>query len=127
MPDSKTEEKTIYLGPASVAVLQEAKQTKGNPYVIRGRLKGCHIINLQEPWRRIRQIAGLPDVRLHDLWHTFASVGVSSDRSLEIVGDALGDSQPSTTKRYALIAADPVPLAVERISKTIADKMESVP
>jgi integrase len=52
--------------------------------------------------------AGLTNVRLHDLRHTFASILASSGRSLPIIGALLGHTQPATTARYAHLADDPL-------------------
>jgi hypothetical protein len=48
----------------------------GNPYVIVGKKEKAHVTDLQHPWRRIREVAGLADVRIHDLRHTCASGGL---------------------------------------------------
>jgi len=70
--------------------------------------------------RRIRQAARLDDVRLHDLRHSFASIGASGGMSLPMIGALLGHSQPQTTHRYAHLAADPLRAASETIAGQIA-------
>jgi integrase len=60
----------------------------------------------KKPWDRIRARAGLEDVRLHDLRHSYASVGATSGLSLLFVGKLLGHTQASTTQRYAHLAED---------------------
>ena len=47
-------------------------------------------------------------VRLHDLRHTFVSIGAGASLGLPIVGKLLGHSQPQTTARYAQLDADPL-------------------
>src|SRR6202521_5027513 len=69
LPDSKTGAKLIPLGPAALALLADAPRLEGNPYVIPGRRTGGRLIGLQRPWVRIRERAGLRDLRLHDLRH----------------------------------------------------------
>ena len=59
--------------PEARAVLTDLPREDGNPWVIRGRLPGSHITDLQKPWRRIRAHAGLEDVRIHDLRHSHIS------------------------------------------------------
>jgi integrase len=54
---------------------------QGNPYVIVGKKAGARMINLQKPWRRIRAPAGLDDVRIHDLRHSFASIAAGAGMS----------------------------------------------
>jgi integrase len=53
-----------------------------NPYVIYGTIEGAYLTDMQKPWRRIRKRAGLQDVRIHDLRHSFASYAVSQGMSL---------------------------------------------
>ena len=64
--------------------------------------------------------AGLTDVRIHDLRHSFASGAVALGESLPMIGKLLGHTQVQTTARYAHLAADPVKAAAERVSGTIA-------
>jgi integrase len=71
LPDSKTGAKEIYLNDAACAILRDIPRLAGNPYVIAGRLEGVRLINLQKPWCRIRAAAGLCEVRIHDLRHSF--------------------------------------------------------
>jgi integrase len=111
------------LNAASLAVLQDILRLDGNPYVICGDIPGQHLVNLERPWRRIRKTAGLDDVRLHDLRHSFASIGASSGHSLLISGKMLGHSQPATTARYAHLADDPVKAATDAVAARIAAAM----
>ena len=120
LPRSKTGPKSIYLTTAVAEILQSLPRVKGNPYVIVGERPGAHLVNLQKPWQRIRARAGLEDVRLHDLRHSYASVGATGGLSLLFVGKLLGHRQASTTHRYAHLAEDPVRQAGEQISEAIA-------
>jgi integrase len=82
------------------------------------------MVNLQRPWRSIREAAKLPDVRLHDLRHAFASVGASSGESLLVIGKLLSHRQAATTQRYAHLSSDPVKTAAASIARQIATAME---
>ena len=113
LPDTKTGARRIPLPSAARAVLSTLPRTPGNPYVIEGKLDGSHISDLQHPWRRIRERAGLSDVRIHDLRHTYASNAVSSGMPIQMVGRLLGHTQLQTTMRYAHLADDPVRRAAE--------------
>jgi integrase len=124
LPDSKTGRKTIRLNAPALAVLHEVPRLGGNPYVICGERPGRHLVNLEKPWRRIRAAAKLDDVRLHDLRHSFASVGASGGQSLIIIGKMLGHSQPSTTARYAHLGDDPVRAASEAVGRYVASAMD---
>lgn len=113
LPDTKTGARRIPLPAAARAVLSTLPRTPGNPYVIEGKLEKSHITDLQHPWRRIRARAGLDDVRIHDLRHTYASNAVSSGMPIQMVGRLLGHTQIQTTMRYAHLADDPVRRAAE--------------
>ncbi|MFL7904151.1 tyrosine-type recombinase/integrase [Azospirillum argentinense] len=67
--------------------------------------------------------AGLTDVRLHDLRHSFASVGAAAGMALPIIGKLLGHTQAATTHRYAHLSADPLRHANDAIGQRIADVM----
>ena len=62
--------------------------------MICGAKAAQHLVNLEKPWRRIRRAAGLEDVRLHDLRHSFASVSASSGHSLVVIGKMLAIRSP---------------------------------
>lgn len=119
LEDSKTGAKSVYLNPAAVEVLSSLPRLEGNPFVICGRREGMHLVNLQKPWRRIREAAGLSDVRLHDNRHSFASFAVASGMSLPLIGALLGHSQPQTTARYAHLADDPLKAAVTLVGEKL--------
>lgn len=122
LPDSKTGKKVIRLNAPALEVLRALPRVSGNPYVIVGHRNGAHIINLQKPWRRIRALAGLDDVRIHDLRHSFASIAINSGASLAMVGQLLGHTRPETTARYAHLADDPLRLLNEQIGQSIASQ-----
>lgn len=119
LPDSKTGAKVIYLNPPALEVLTSLPRMKGNPHVICGALPGAHLVNLEKPWRRLRAAAGIDDVRLHDLRHSFASMAAAGGHSLQMIGRLLGHTQTQTTARYAHLAADPVKSAAESIANRI--------
>lgn len=123
LPDSKTGAKTVHLGEAAVALLKALPRVTGNPYVIVGKKEKTHLTDLQHPWRRIRKAAGLNDVRIHDLRHTFASGGLLVGEGLAMIGKLLGHTQVQTTARYAHLASDPVKQAATKISDRLASAL----
>jgi len=123
LPDSKTGQKSIYLNAPTLEVLAAIPRLEDNPYVICGEKPGAHLVNLQRPWQRIRKAAGLENVRLHDLRHSFASVAVGGGMSLPVIGALLGHSQPQTTQRYAHLSADPLKAASDAVGERIAAAM----
>jgi integrase len=124
LPDSKTGPKLIYLNDAAIRLLRAMPRMAANPFVIAGKKPGARLINLQKPWRRIRAAAGLEDVRIHDLRHSFASVAAGAGASLPMIGKLLGHTQPATTARYAHLAADPVRAASNQIGNEISTAMK---
>lgn len=123
LPDSKTGQKAVFLNAPALDVLANLPRLENNPYVICGDKQGEALVNLQKPWRRIRERAGLSDVRLHDLRHSFASAAAAGGLSLPMIGKLLGHSQPQTTARYSHLAADPIRAANEIIGDRIAAAM----
>ena len=121
LPDSKTGAKVVHLGEPAVAVLRGIARLEGNPWVITGRRSGSRLGSLHYPWGRIRKRAGLDDVRLHDLRHSFASGELLIGEGLPMIGRLLGHSQVRTTARYAHLADDPVKAAADRIAGRIAE------
>lgn len=145
LPDSKTSRKPLYLSDAALGVLRGIAHLEGNPHIFPGERKGTHRADLKRPWSAIRRAAGLleegaqgglkvkgkkargekaisklrPRVRLHDLRHSFASLGVGSSLGLPVIGKLLGHSQARTTNRYAHLDADPLHRAANLIGAQI--------
>lgn len=119
LPDSKSGAKSIHLNEPALRVLRALPRALGNPFVIAGKKQGAHLVNLEKPWRQIRDHAGIGDVRLHDLRHSDASVGAGVGLGLPIIGGLLGHTQAATTARYAHLAADPLKQANEIIGRSI--------
>ena len=125
LPDSKTGAKFVYLPPAAIQLLQKILPVEGNPFVIVGGKPGAPLVNLKEPWNVIRVAAGLDDLRIHDLRHSFASVGAAGGMSLLIIGALLGHRETATTARYAHLSGDPLRSAATAIGTKIADALNA--
>ena len=119
LPEGKTGPRDVYLSAPALEVLNSLPRLSGNPYVIVGGKAGRHMVNLRKPWVRMRARAGLDDVRIHDLRHSYASVGVSGGLSLPIIGKLLGHTQARTTERYSHLPDDPVRAANEAVGRKI--------
>lgn len=126
LADSKTGAKTVYLGAPALRVLAQLPRVADNPFVIVGANAGAPLTlwGLEQVWQRVRTTAGLPDVRLHDLRHSFASVAAARGQSLTVIGALLGHSHVETTNRYAHLAADPLRAASDAVALEIAAAME---
>ena len=123
LPDSKSGKKTVHLGTPAVECLQTAQRIHGNPWVITGTLPGKSLSDMQPFWQRTRARAGLKDVRIHDLRHTFASTAVASGQGLPMIGKLLGHTQVQTTARYAHLAADPVRSAADSVATSLREAL----
>jgi integrase/uncharacterized protein (DUF433 family) len=124
LPDSKTGAKVVHLGASAVNTLRAITRQRDNPHVIPGKKAGSYLTDLQRPWRKIREAAGLDDVRIHDLRHTFASGGVALGEGLPMIGKLLGHTQVQTTARYAHLASDPVKAAATKIADSLAAALD---
>ena len=122
-PDSKTGKKTIYISNQAIELISSVDRSDGNPYVIKGLIPGTHLVNLHKPWYRISKLADLEDVRLHDLRHSFASIGAASGLSLPLIGALLGHTQAQTTARYAHLVGDSLKDAAGLIGERIKSVM----
>ncbi len=104
-------------------MIQAIPEIVGNPHLLPARGGTGHLKDIQSAWERIRDAAGLSDVRLHDLRHAFASLGVGNGDTLFVVGALLGHRSPQTTHRYAHLADHPLKSAADRISAEAARLM----
>ena len=123
LPDSKTGARVIPLGAPAIELLEALPRIKNNPYVFPGSREAGHFVGLPKIWDRIRKDAELDDVRVHDLRHSFASVGALGGDSLLMIGKLLGHQNTETTARYAHLTDDPLKVAADRISGSIAEAM----
>jgi integrase len=124
--DSKTGQKIIPINQAAVAVIAAQKPREGNPFVFPADRSDGFFEGLPKIWRRVRKMAGLEDVRIHDLRHSFASVAVAGGASLPIIGALLGHKDTATTQRYAHLSADPLRAASQAVADAIAIALEGV-
>lgn len=142
--DSKTGAKVVPIGGQALALLTAlAEQAKAerleaeakakaageelpppSPYVFpASKGEALHWTGTKRIWEDVRAKAGLSDVRLHDLRHTYASLAVGAaggGNSLAVIGKLLGHKDVRTTARYAHLADDPVKQAADRIAAAAA-------
>jgi integrase len=127
LPDSKTGKKTVQLAGPAIEVLENISRCVGNPYVIFGEKAGQHLIGLPHIWMRIREKAGLPGVRIHDLRHSFASSAAQAGMSLPFIGALLGHRELATTNRYVHLMSDPLKVAANTVETKIAEALKRKP
>ena len=119
LPDSKTGAKIIYLNRQAQALL-DGVPTKAEAGLVFPSGRGEKPLALSLPWHAIRRHAALPDVRLHDLRHSFASVAIADGISLVVIGKLLGHALAETTERYAHLADEAIADAAKRVSGSLA-------
>jgi integrase len=113
--------KSVPLNQAAIAIIETMSASKKHAYVFANPKTGKPYVNINKPWRRIREAADLPHLRIHDLRHQFASHLVNSGRSLYEVQQILGHSDPSVTQRYAHLSARSLREAAETGSVGLGD------
>jgi len=123
LPDSKTGRRRIPLPREAHQIITSLPRMRGNPYVILGETAESHLVNLQKPWLRIRAAAGLEDVRMHDLRHTYASVAVMSGIDPFLLKEIMGHKNLQTTLRYSHFADEAVQRAAGSVASRLAGAM----
>ena len=120
LPDSKTGAKEIVLPTEAIFILKRLKTKQVNDWIIPGRYGKAHLVSPKKMWKRLCEEAGIKNLRMHDLRHTFASTAMSAAQgTLPQVGALLGHRQADTTKRYAHFMTDPKRELANRTSSTL--------
>ena len=116
--DSKTGPRTVWLSSAARSVLDRLPRKDRWVFPARGTgpmrtetLYGC--------WRVVRTAADLPDVRLHDLRHSFASFALRQGETVLTIGRLLGHRDPATTLKYTHFADAMAQEAVEAVGAAL--------
>ncbi|MBY0532969.1 MAG: tyrosine-type recombinase/integrase [Xanthobacteraceae bacterium] len=122
MVDGKTGRRPVLLSAPALEILTSLKRTSNFIFPSQGE-DDAPRFDLNRPWRAVRRHAGLEGVRLHDLRHSYASVGAAAGLSLPMIGKLLGHTQPITTARYSHLADDPLRRAANSTAATIAAKL----
>ena len=119
--DTKTGPRVVPLSPAAARLLAGLPRSGEGRWVIPGRKPGTHMRRLGNAWRLLRGRAGLHDVRLHDLRHSFASSALAMGESLPMIARLLGHRQIASTARYAHLARASVHQAAARVAGNLAE------
>jgi len=107
--------------PAADILASRLEQANGGPWVFPGSGKSGHMGEPRREWYRVRKLAGLPDVRLHDLRRTMGSWLANAGTSLQVIGKALGHRDLKSTEVYARLSVDPVREAVDKATRAMLE------
>ena len=107
IPFTKTgKPRTVPMSDGVMSVLETVPRVAGSAYVFPNPDTGKPYVTIHNAWDTVRKRAGLREVRMHDLRHSFASILINSGRSLYEVQHLLGHTQVKTTERYAHLQQD---------------------
>lgn len=110
-----------------LGILEAVPRIEGSPYVFPNPDTKKPFVTIHYTWDTARKKAGLQDVRLHDLRHSFASILINSGRSLYEVQHLLGHTQVKTTERYAHLQQDTLMRAANVVPSVIGSLLPQVP
>ena len=116
-----TERRYVPLSSAMIELLQSLESCQHSAYLFPNPRTGRPFNSIHNGWNRARHEAGLPEVRLHDLRHSFASFLVNSGHSLYEVQKLLGHTKIKTTERYAHLSNERLLEASNDVGRLIAN------
>ena len=129
LQDSKTGPRAVYLNAQAMAIIDRQRSVRlenNSPFVFPSPMNPEKPISRIGPfWYFIRAEAGLNDVRLHDLRHSFASHAVMRGVPLPVVSRLLGHSNLSMTMRYAHVSDELVEASAEKVGSILAGYLDA--
>ncbi|WP_089958068.1 site-specific integrase [Limnohabitans sp. 2KL-3] len=111
--------RNIPISLKALELLEKLPRWPGCTYVVPNPSTKKPFANLFHSWNKARQRAGLGNVRVHDLRHTFASNLVNSGQSIYVVSKLLGHSQIKTTTRYSHLSDATLLSAVDSAANAV--------
>ena len=126
LEDSKTGPRQVLLSSEARAII-ERQPRSGSPWVFPSPMNPARARFDVSLWKKVRKLAGIEDVRLHDLRHTFARQAAMQGIPLPVVARLLGHAQVQMTLRYAHVSDRDVEAAAERIGGVMAGIMNRTP
>ena len=117
--DGKTGTRMVPLTPTAETVLAGIRRVPHNPWIVVGKQPGSHLPTITAEWYRLRARAGLDDVRIHDLRHSYASRALAAGESLSMIGKLLGHADIQSTARYAHLARETERVSAARVGASI--------
>ena len=124
--DAKTGPRRVFLNAPARAILERQPRAESGVVFPSPKNPGQPFSRDLKLWRSVRKEAGIEDVRIHDLRHTFASHAVLHGIPLPVVSRLLGHRHPSMTLRYAHVGDRETEAAAERIGVAIARALDGI-
>ncbi|MCY3753977.1 MAG: site-specific integrase [Alphaproteobacteria bacterium] len=118
LEDSKTGPRTVWLCEAAREILDGLSRSSRFVFPIGGRRTPWSWLDAF--WIQLRAEAGLEDVRLHDMRHSYASMALSSGETIRTVGRLLGHDNAATTLKYAHLSDATVRETVEALAPLLS-------
>lgn len=91
----------VPISEGAMRILKSVPRYADCPWIFPNPKTKKPFVSIFASWKTARTNAGLPEVRIHDLRHSFASFLVNAGRSLYEVQKILGHAEIKTTQRYA--------------------------
>ncbi len=129
IPSSNSKSKrvrSIPLNDSALGVLNELGTKGKHEFLFVNSRTKMPLTTIQKGWRSIRAEAGLPNLRLHDLRHSFASLLVNNGQTLYSVQRILGHANPNTTLRYAHLSTKSLQSAADSTSDCMERALKKV-
>ncbi|MFT5329991.1 MAG: integrase [Parasphingorhabdus sp.] len=107
IPTSKTgKHRYVPLSAAALAIIDNLPKFDNCPWLIANPKTKNRFITIKHSWQKARRIAGLTNLRIHDLRHSHASFLAAAGVSLLEIGKLLGHADYKSTMRYSHLADD---------------------
>ena len=116
----------VPLADGAMTVLATMPRNLHTDYVFASPNTNKPNVSIFSAWNTARKNAGLSDVRMHDLRHSFASLLINSGRTLYEVQHILGHTQVKTTQRYAHLSQDTLLDAANAATRAVGSVMLTV-
>ncbi len=124
IPMSKSgKSRYVPLGDGAMTVLSTMPRSMKCEWAFANPQTNKPFVSVFCAWNTARKNAGLADVRMHDLRHSFASLLVNSGRTLYEVQQILGHTQVKTTQRYAHLSQDTLLDAANAATRAVGSVM----
>lgn len=113
------EERVVHVPPAAIRILRELRLKSNSDWIIAGD-GDSHLVGYQKLWNELMKLAGIKNLKVHDLRHDYASVALTKvGLTLPQVGKLLGHASPVTTDRYAHLIDE----GAAGMAKSVADQL----